>query len=262
MVKLEKKRKSWKLLNKQIFDPLVESLDSLIALIKTYPPLDEPQRFGNKAFKSWYEAVKENLDVYLKPFSFGDDDLLTELKEYFLASFGSEVRIDYGTGHELNFLCILYILSKQEKIPEDSKAALVHQVFYKYVDLMRELQLVYKLEPAGSHGVWGLDDYHFLPFIFGAGELSDHETSMPEDVLNEKKIEENKEDFMYFYCIDFIKKVKSGNFWEHSPMLYDITAAKSWGKVAKGLILMYVDEVFKKFPVMQHFFIGPTIKLE
>lgn len=42
---------------------------------------------------------------------------------------------------------------------------------FRYLKLVRHLQIIYRMEPAGSRGVHALDDFQFAPFIFGSSQL-------------------------------------------------------------------------------------------
>lgn len=156
---------------------------------------------------------------------------------------------------------------------------------------MRRLIKTYTLEPAGSHGVWGLDDHSFVPYIFGsaqyapaingAGDIplegSRQGSPSPADVVKAVTVESERRKNMYFGAIGFIYDVKKGPFWEHSPILYDISGVPAgWAKINKvgtrlcyhlsfgtninppcqGMVKMYNAEVLSKFPVVQHFRFG------
>jgi hypothetical protein len=70
-------------------------------------------------------------------------------------------------------------LVKLGAVQKEDYAFLVLGVFWRYILVMRYLQSTYWLEPAGSHGVWGLDDYQFLPFLWGAGQLKGESHHQP-----------------------------------------------------------------------------------
>lgn len=139
--------------------------------------------------------------------------------------------------------------------------ALVLKVFDVYMRVCRRLQTVYWLEPAGSHGVWSLDDYQMLPFLFGSAQLEGSKHVTPKSIHNDDVLEAVGADYLYLQAIGFIKSVKSGGtFAEHSPILNDISALPTWEKVNKGMMKMYVGEVLGKRPVVQHFVFGTVLE--
>ncbi|RNF26201.1 protein phosphatase 2A regulatory subunit B [Trypanosoma conorhini] len=227
--------------------------------------------------------------------------LAVELAEYVKDSFGNSTRIDYGTGHELHFFVVMMIclqecgdaggtlraepdiilsLSFPPPAPvlvDDRdrvrrlRQGMVFDVFGAYLAFMRRLQKHYHLEPAGSHGVWGLDDYHHIPFIFGAAQLIDKEVPcttdsvstgkgygviLPKHVCEENAVRLHAEEYFYFAQVAWVRDNKTGPFFEHSSMLYNISGVESWRKIYTGMIKMYAAEVLGKFNVVQHFLFG------
>ncbi|PQE25443.1 Serine threonine- phosphatase 2A activator 1 protein [Rutstroemia sp. NJR-2017a BBW] len=294
----------------------VQKLRDMLAQIEKIaeeaPPSTGPRRFGNVSFRKWFEILEGRVEELLRGFlprevlefgegKEGDVSALEEVKAYLLGSFGSAQRLDYGTGHELSFLAFLGCIWKLGGFTRESPAdgelerSIVMGVIEPYLRVVRGLILNYTLEPAGSHGVWGLDDHSFLPYIFGSSQycppITDDEAMPIEgsledspktgDIVKKMVVDRERKNNMYFSAIGFINDVKTGPFWEHSPILFDISGVRAgWGKINKvclrlsycqdtsvtdalqGMIKMYNAEVLSKFPVVQHFPFGSLFSWE
>jgi hypothetical protein len=266
------------------------SLSQMISWVDDFPPTNpEAARFGNPAFRLWHGRLMERSNAIITSILQARDENLTveeaaargrqaaagelETKEdssirqvscYLHDSFGHATRLDYGTGHESSFLVFLLVLSKVKCLGESPTLPVLRatalSIFSQYLLVTRKLQTDYRLEPAGSHGVWGLDDYHCLPFYFGACQLQargvdPQELTSPKCVTDASLLKENGDRYLYLSSIRYIRELKQGvPFFESSPMLFDISQTlPTWDKVARGMLRLYQGEVLDKRQVVQHF---------
>ena len=246
------------------FDNLYNKLEELY---QKHPPREGNEKYTDPVFKRFHIDLNENFEnIMLNTILKSDTipkNLILEIKPYFMDSFGNPHRMDYGTGHELNFLCFLYVLYKAGLYSEDDFPFLALNTFFKYVVFMRKLQTNYVLEPAGARGVWGLDEYQFVPFIFGASQLIGNKEIGPKGILDDNILKNYKDEYIYLDCVDYIKSVKTGaSFSRYAPILESITNAKNWEKIARGLVRMYQDDVLGKIVIIQHFYFGSVLLLE
>ncbi|KAI5181173.1 serine/threonine-protein phosphatase 2A activator [Nematocida sp. AWRm80] len=182
-------------------------LDKIISLINN-TPIEQSQenRYGNKAFVVLMNkldgCVVEIINSIPAKYSTAslNSSAVKILSEYLINSFGNRTRIDYGTGHELNYFCFLIVLNKLNVIGVND----IFTLLKEYFTIVRTLILKYKLEPAGSRGAWGIDDYQLLPFLFGTSEIlsNTHNTSLTISQLH------NKNKYLYYtaYKYNYIHK--------------------------------------------------------
>uniref|UniRef100_A0A182U6J3 Serine/threonine-protein phosphatase 2A activator n=1 Tax=Anopheles melas TaxID=34690 RepID=A0A182U6J3_9DIPT len=262
-VALQGTRNSQEVAIPPVVEKLMQALDRLEQLAIETPPIDQPARFGNVAFKSWFQKMQsESMQLVSEALPDTLKDAAKELCVYFVDCFGNPTRIDYGTGHELAFVMFLMCLFKTGAVERKDEVAVGLKLFQKYIILARKLQVTYRMEPAGSHGVWSLDDFQFVPFIWGSAQLAVNSPIEPAQFVEEKWITKYKKELMFVGCIDYIQQVKTGHFAEHSNQLWSISAVPQWSKICTGLIKMYQKEVLSKFPVIQHVYFGSILTLK
>jgi serine/threonine-protein phosphatase 2A activator len=115
-------------------------------------PVQQQQRFGNTAFRTWLKRLKTNLDD-LVSFISSSVEQRQEIGAYLAEAFGNEVRIDYGkffeiskfcnkvafdceinigTGHELAFIMFLMCLYKIDVLNEEDSKDCILLLFQEY----------------------------------------------------------------------------------------------------------------------------------
>lgn len=216
-------------------------IDGLRLILNDTSPVKEPQRFGNVAFRVFHKKVHSGIVKLLKKNNIShlaDTNYLTE-------SFGNPTRLDYGTGHELNFICYLYVLRSVKQISINE----VRNILDTYFELVRAVINKYNLEPAGSHGVWGIDDYQLMPFLLGSVELIDNPIGF-DDLLK------SRNEYIYGKALKFVEFQKCKHrhvpFEMHSPILYEYRL-RGWPAVNHELFIRYKNDVLESKAVNQHF---------
>jgi serine/threonine-protein phosphatase 2A activator len=224
---------------------------------------NQSSRYGNKEFCVWHQKVEklaEGLfDELLSP------DLLpakVELCPYLFSSFGDLVRLDYGTGHELAFCLLLLCCYKLDIFSSHDLSAIGGIIFPKYTSVVQKLLTTYRLEPAGSKGAWGLDDYFFLSFYWGSAQLINQNLFTPSCIIDKNIVEAHEKQYAYFACVAFIVKLKGLPISQTAPLLNDISHLHSWTKINDGLFKMYEGECLSKLPIMQHVLFGSLLRFE
>jgi len=192
----------------EIPDPYIGKINEIVESTDLSP---EHSRYANIAMKTVIHQIEELSD-----------------NRHLQKSFGESSRMDFGTGHELNFICYLYERCTQGLL----KINEIYSLYRAYYSIIKKYIKKYNIEAAGARGCWSVDDYTLIPYIFGSAENFDVEgvaLNMPNGLFKDA-------------CED---KPITG--------MLESLCKNTWAGVNVKMLSMYDTEVLGKYVVTQHF---------
>ncbi|XP_050430705.1 serine/threonine-protein phosphatase 2A activator-like [Adelges cooleyi] len=168
--------------------------------------------------------------------------LTVELPVYLKQSFGAPENMEYGIQHEISFTMFLIILYKLNFLTPLDEPYVVCLLF----DNSRS---------------FGLNDYHYLPFLWGSAQLIENKCNiLPISIDETRTAKLYKSDFIFMDCLHNLHSLKQSEpFWKHSYQLWSLKSLSNWEKVNQGLMEMFKRDLLNNYDIVKHLVFGESL---
>ncbi|XP_017082031.1 serine/threonine-protein phosphatase 2A activator [Drosophila eugracilis] len=237
---------------------LCEIFDGLEHLLVEHTPkADESNasmpvgQLRSRSYRTWMQHMFQHVFNKLDDAIHENCKHINELGQYLRRSFGNATSVDFGPANELMFLFFLCGLFRAGILLAKDTVAAALMLFDRYIHLVRRLVITYAL-PIAKDPMSSVDDYYFLPYLWGAAQLSLDCPFTPMECEQSKVIESYRQDYMILNIIEHLQKTRGGQLSEVAFHLWSILSIPTWPQVYNGLERNYRDHVLCSFRTVEH----------
>ncbi|EDX01837.1 serine/threonine-protein phosphatase 2A activator [Drosophila yakuba] len=236
---------------------LCEIFDGLELLIVEHAPKLEDSNLAlpfaqvrSKAYRTWMRQMFQHVFSKLDEAINVNCKHINELGQYLRRSFGNSNTLDFGPANELMFLFFLCGLFRAGILLAKDTVAAALLLFNRYVHVMRRLISTFGLTIAKDPS-YTIEDYYFLPYLWGAAQLSLDCPFSPMQCEQGKILDSYRQDYMMLDIIDHLQKTRSGPLSQVALQLWSILSIPTWPQVYRGLERNYIDHVLSSFGTVE-----------
>nr|XP_016942278.1 serine/threonine-protein phosphatase 2A activator [Drosophila suzukii] len=203
-----------------------------------------------RSYRIWmehmFQLVFSKLDEAIK----ANCKHINELGQYLRRSFGNSSSLDIGPANELMFLFFLCGLFRSGILEAQDTVAAALLLFDRYTHLVRRVISTYSLQIT-KDPMCSIDDYCFLPYLWGAAQLSIDSPFSPMQCDQAKVLDCHRHDYMMLDLVDHLQKSRGGQLSQVAFQLWSLLSVPTWPQVYRGLERNYIDNVLSSFETVE-----------